>query len=137
MSIEDNFYRLGTVHGVLKQLFSRNQFDLYKQNLLSLDDVKKDTEISIRSAVGKLSVSGATQGFVRCPCKKRCMNNKCTINAFLWGTRVTANVITGNYVAINNYPLDIFYHVFYITIVGAPAIHQKRLLLLKYLSILY
>ena len=61
MSIEDNFYRLGTVHRVLKQIFSGNQFDLCKKNFLSLDDVKKDTEISIRSAVGKLSVSGATQ----------------------------------------------------------------------------
>ncbi|CAH0562960.1 unnamed protein product [Brassicogethes aeneus] len=63
MCVEDNFYRLGTVHGVLKQLFSRNQFDLCKQNSLSLDDVKKDTEISLRIAVRKLSVSGSTQGY--------------------------------------------------------------------------
>ena len=50
MSIEDNFYRFGTVHRVLKQILSANQFDLCKQHFLSLDDVKKD----IRSTVGSL-----------------------------------------------------------------------------------
>ena len=70
MSVEDGFYRLGTVNEVLKQLYNRNEFEVCKQNFLNLDDVKKETEITLRGAAGKNSVSGTTQGYVRCHCKK-------------------------------------------------------------------
>ncbi|XP_031334323.1 uncharacterized protein LOC116164310 [Photinus pyralis] len=77
MSVEDEFYRIGTVHGVLKQLYSRNEFEICKQQFLKLENVKTDTEITLRSAAGKFSVSGSTQGYVRCHCKKSCANKKC------------------------------------------------------------
>nr|CAI5867296.1 unnamed protein product [Callosobruchus analis] len=43
MSIEDGFYRLGTVHGALKQLYARNEFELCKQEFIKLEDFKTDT----------------------------------------------------------------------------------------------
>nr|CAI5822376.1 unnamed protein product [Callosobruchus analis]CAI5836790.1 unnamed protein product [Callosobruchus analis] len=49
MSIEDGFYQIGTVHGVLKQLYACNEFELCKQEFIKLD-VKTDTEITLRSA---------------------------------------------------------------------------------------
>lgn len=77
MSVEDDdFYRLGTLHGIIKQLFARNQFDICKQKFLAVEDVK-DIEITLRSAVGCTSVSGNTQGYIRCQCTKRCVNKKC------------------------------------------------------------
>lgn len=74
---DDGFYRLGTMHGMLKQLFSRNQFEICKNNFLSINDVKIDSEITLRGAVGRYNVLGNTQGYVRCQCTKRCTNKKC------------------------------------------------------------
>nr|CAI5859986.1 unnamed protein product [Callosobruchus analis] len=76
MSIEDGFYRIGTVGGVFKQLYARNEFELCKQEFINLD-VKTDTEITLRSAARKFSVNSSTQGYVRCQCKKSCTNKKC------------------------------------------------------------
>lgn len=77
MDIEENFYRLGTVHGVLKQLYSRNEFEICKQSFLTINDVPKDVEMTLRSVAGKCSLSQTTQGYVRCQCTKGCKNKKC------------------------------------------------------------
>nr|CAI5860099.1 unnamed protein product [Callosobruchus analis] len=81
MSIEDGFYRKGTVRDIFKQLYARNEFELFKQEFIKLEDVKTDTERTLRSAAGKFSVTGSTQDYVRCQCKKSCTNKKCKRHA--------------------------------------------------------
>ena len=43
-------YKLGTRHGVWKQLYTRNQFTPCEQQFLFLDDVPKEREIGLREA---------------------------------------------------------------------------------------
>ena len=70
----DSMYRIGTKNGVLEHW---NQFDLCKESFLEVQHVKADTVISLRTAIGKASISGSSQGFVRCLCAKGCNTNKC------------------------------------------------------------
>lgn len=46
---ENNFFKLGTQKGVLKQLYCRSQFQLCHEKFLTIDDVPTDTTTSIRS----------------------------------------------------------------------------------------
>ncbi|KAG1682661.1 KRAB-A domain-containing protein 2 [Nymphon striatum] len=56
-------YSIACPAGVLNGKYSRNQFDLCPQKLLTLSDIKTDITVSLRSAVGIESQSGG-QGFV-------------------------------------------------------------------------
>ena len=58
---EEEFYELGTNLGKLKALYTRNQFTLCKENILSIEEVGTE-EISVREVVNKLSLVGG-QGF--------------------------------------------------------------------------
>ena len=51
--------------GILKGLYSRNQFDLCPQKLLTLAQVNQEQSISLRSAVITESITGS-QGFTKC-----------------------------------------------------------------------
>ena len=75
---EKDLYRIAVKAGILKGLYSRNQFDLCLQRLLSLDDVSQDSSVSLRSAVIAQSASGG-QGFTKCNCNgpKKCQSNRC------------------------------------------------------------
>ena len=75
---EKDLYRIAVKAGILKGLYSRNQFDLCPQRLLSLDDVSQDSSVSLRSAVIAQSASGG-QGFTKCNCNgpKKCQSNRC------------------------------------------------------------
>lgn len=75
---EDGCYRLGTKNGVLKQLYARNQFDPCKESFLSVEEVPKEKEVSLRQTASVLS-DGNGQGFQRCNCSQstRCNTNKC------------------------------------------------------------
>ena len=77
VGIEDSdFYKLANENGTLKQLYTRNQFVICKEKLLSIDEVHFQ-EISLREAAAANSRSGG-QGYTRCHCKRKCSTNKCS-----------------------------------------------------------
>ena len=71
-------YRIAVKSGILKGLYSRNQFDLCPQKLLTLDHVNQEQSISLRSAVIAESTTGG-QGFAKCNCQgsKKCQTMRC------------------------------------------------------------
>lgn len=74
----NDMYRIAVRAGLLQQKYSRNQFDLCSQKLLSLADVRQDREVSVRTAVHEESRCGG-QGYLRCNCagSGRCRSNRC------------------------------------------------------------
>jgi len=72
---DEEVYELGTKLGKLKELYTRNQFTLRKENFLSIEDVCP-VEISAREVVKKLSLVGG-QGFRKCNCSKKCTTKMC------------------------------------------------------------
>jgi hypothetical protein len=60
---------LSTKLGKLKALYTRNQFTLGKENVLSIKEVGLE-EISVRVRVGG-------QGFRKCNCSKKCTTKMC------------------------------------------------------------
>jgi hypothetical protein len=57
-------YKLRTKSGVLRGLYTRNQFELSDNNFLVTDTVQLETEISLRQAVSDASICDG-QGFTR------------------------------------------------------------------------
>ncbi|GFR01338.1 hypothetical protein TNCT_715971 [Trichonephila clavata] len=51
------FYNLGTEHGVLKKLYSRNEFSILQEKLLTLVSVGTD-EKSLRTVASSQSLTG-------------------------------------------------------------------------------
>ena len=77
VGIEDSdFYKLANKNGTLKQLYTRNQFVISKEKLLSINEISAQ-EISLREAAAANSRSGG-QGYTRCHCKRKCSTNKCS-----------------------------------------------------------
>lgn len=75
--VETNgLYKLGTKHGVLPQLFSRNQFSPCAGSFLSVEEVPQNVEISLREVAKKDSIGGG-QGYFRCTCRTKCKSKKC------------------------------------------------------------
>ncbi|KAK7116507.1 hypothetical protein V1264_002174 [Littorina saxatilis] len=78
--ISTDIYTVAVKAGVLKVRYSRNQFDLCPQRLLSMRDVNLDKHVSLRSAIIAESASGG-QGFTKCNCAggpRKCQTNKCS-----------------------------------------------------------
>jgi hypothetical protein len=76
---ENDLYKIEVSSGILKGHYSRNQFDLCKEQLYSLQDIDTGVEVSLRQAVQKESLSGG-QGYVKCNCvqsSKQCVTNSC------------------------------------------------------------
>ena len=67
LSREEHGYQLGTKLGVLRGLYTRNQFELSDNNLFAKDTVQLETEISLRQAVSDASICDG-QGFTKCGC---------------------------------------------------------------------
>ncbi|KAJ8976200.1 hypothetical protein NQ317_018866 [Molorchus minor] len=61
---DSGFYKLASKNGTLKQLFTRNQFVICKEKLLSIDEVSIQ-EMSLREAACANSKSGG-KGYTRC-----------------------------------------------------------------------
>ena len=80
LSREEHGYKLGTKSGVLRGLYTRNQFELSDNNFLAKDTVQLETEISLRQAVSDASICDG-QGFTKCGCsasgKSRCNTKRC------------------------------------------------------------
>ena len=64
--------------GIFNGMYSRNQFDLCPERLLSMDHINTEKTVSLRSAVIFQSRSGG-QGFTRCNCNgaKKCTTRRC------------------------------------------------------------
>ncbi|GBL79998.1 hypothetical protein AVEN_29020-1 [Araneus ventricosus] len=68
VGIEDSdFYELANKNSTLKQLYTRNQFVICKEKLLSVDEISSQ-EMSLRESAAANSRSGG-QGYTRCHCK--------------------------------------------------------------------
>ena len=65
--LNNDQYTFGVKAGILKGLYSRNQFDLCPQRLLSETSINTQTLVSLRTAIIAQSASGG-QGFVKCNC---------------------------------------------------------------------
>ena len=96
MDIQDDFYKIGTEHGILKRLYSRGEFDLFSSKFLRLENIP-DVEIGTRQAATKASV-GTGQGFQRCnrttKCESKrygCRSNQKLCNSKCHGGRCCTN----------------------------------------------
>ena len=79
VSCDDNMsYRIATRSGVVNRRYSRNQFDVCPERLLTENDVNQDAAISLRQAVIQTFISGG-QGFVNCGYNgaNKCKTNRC------------------------------------------------------------
>ena len=74
----NDLYRIAVRGGILNGKYSRNQFDLCTQRLLTENDICQDKELSLRVAVQVESKCGG-QGFAKCNCAgtNRCQTNRC------------------------------------------------------------
>ena len=53
-----DIYKLGTKQGLLKGVYSRNQFEPLPEPLLQVSDVNHETEVALRSEANKQSQGG-------------------------------------------------------------------------------
>jgi len=74
--VDNDFYKLATKNGVINRLYTRSQFSVCKENLISITDVQRDQQISLRKASISNSLIGG-QGCTRCNCKTKCTTKKC------------------------------------------------------------
>ena len=77
---EEHGYQLGIKEGILRGLYTRNQFELSDSNFIAIQSVNYDNEISFRKAVSKVSLCNG-QGYIKCGCsasgKTRCNTKRC------------------------------------------------------------
>ncbi|XP_071136484.1 uncharacterized protein [Mytilus edulis] len=77
---EEHGYKLGIKDGILRGLYTRNQFELSDSNFIAIHCVYYDNEISFRKAVSKVSLCDG-QGYTKCGCsasgKTRCNTKRC------------------------------------------------------------
>ena len=76
---DNDLYTIAVKEGLLKTKYTRNEFTVCQQKLLTNNDVNTNERISIREAMKKGPSGG--QGFVRCNCatsgSKKCATNRC------------------------------------------------------------
>jgi hypothetical protein len=65
---------LGTKEGLLERHYAGNEFTTADNNFIEAPDVPSSS-LSLRSA--SMITSGSKQGFVRCHCKRHCIDKKC------------------------------------------------------------
>ena len=75
---ENDLYTISVKSGILTSKYSRNQFDICSQKLLSESDTDQTTTMTLRQAVIQQSNSGG-QGMFKCNCagSKRCRTMRC------------------------------------------------------------
>lgn len=73
---EDNFYKLGTRNGIIKQLYTRSEFSVCDEKLIFLEEIPSDKEVSLRT-VATAQSTGTGQGFAKCNSTRKCETNKC------------------------------------------------------------
>ena len=65
--LDTDLYRIAIKAGVVRESYSRNQFDCCPERLLTEDDVSQDKSVSLRKAVNQQSVC-QEQGFKMYSC---------------------------------------------------------------------
>lgn len=75
---ENDNYTLVTKYGILRGAYTRNEFELCPQRLLSLDAMNCIKHVSLREAVILGSQNGG-QGYIKCNCSgiRKCQSNRC------------------------------------------------------------
>uniref|UniRef100_A0A6P7GY04 Uncharacterized protein LOC114347864 n=1 Tax=Diabrotica virgifera virgifera TaxID=50390 RepID=A0A6P7GY04_DIAVI len=76
LEVQDEFYKIGTRDGILRQHYARSQFSPCPKNMINENEVPMDKEVALRT-VATAQSSGSGQGFFRCSCKTKCMSKKC------------------------------------------------------------
>ena len=80
-------YLLGTKHGIIKGMLSRNMFNICKQKLPKPEYLDLTTEKSLREINALHSITGG-QGFLKCNCTGKCDKNcKCKQNGVFCNSR--------------------------------------------------
>ncbi|CAI6360566.1 unnamed protein product [Macrosiphum euphorbiae] len=79
LAVHDDNYKIGTTEGKLEHTYSRNQFTMCKEKLVTVEEVP-DLTITLREAARKYSNLGG-QGYDRCNCTQQCSNKKCKCKA--------------------------------------------------------
>ena len=75
--LDTDLYRIAVKAGILKESYSRNQFDCCPERLLTEDNVNQDQSVSLREVVNQQSICGG-QGFKKCSCASmQCKSNRC------------------------------------------------------------
>lgn len=77
VAVDNDFHTLGTKGGVINQLYTRNQFAVCKEQLLSPEKGATDETVSLRKASTAISRTGG-QGYLRCNCETKCVSKKCS-----------------------------------------------------------
>ena len=76
---DNDLYTVAVKAGVLKPKYTRNEFSLCPQKLLTKDHVNTEKKVSLREALKKSESGG--QGFIRCNCasssSKKCRSKRC------------------------------------------------------------
>jgi len=75
MEVRDDFYKIGTKHGVLPQMYARSQVAPCPTEFLAVEN-EPQISVSLRQASAKSSLVGG-QVFVRCHCTQKCQTNRC------------------------------------------------------------
>ena len=73
---ENGSYKIGPKFGAIDTRYSRNQFSICNEPVISVEDVP-DEEISLRGCARKSSLTRG-QGYQRCGCKSGCARNICS-----------------------------------------------------------
>ena len=98
MGVKSNgLYQIGTHHGTLEQLYSRNQFSPWptEQIFITIDQVPGNN-ITLRE-VARLDSNGTGQGFIRCSCKSKCTGRgKCLKANIICNSKCHAGNICNN-----------------------------------------
>ena len=77
LDIEDGTsYVFGCRAGWIKERLQRGDFVKCKEKFLTRNDIPSQW-IHMRTAIGKISITGRTQGHFHCNCKKGCVSGKC------------------------------------------------------------
>ena len=63
---ENDLYTIAVKEGILKTKYTRNEFTLCQQRILTISDVNTEDRVYLREAMKKGASGG--QGFVRCSC---------------------------------------------------------------------
>jgi len=77
--VKDSLYEIGTKEGKINQMYSRNQFKLYKESFITTDEVPENI-ISLRE-VARYNSNLDGQGYNRCDCTQKCQTKKCKCKA--------------------------------------------------------
>ena len=76
LQVHNDLYQVGTKHGIINTMLSRNQIIEADFQIVTADQVK-DTVLPMRS-IAQLHSKHEDQGFKKCSCNGKCESARCT-----------------------------------------------------------